>query len=87
MTRAASDQPPRRFLCGGKSWTIQRYTLPESKQTGLRFQALGSETRFLPLSRGTLPAEHELSSVTDEVLRMLFQRAARLSEPSSGQRP
>lgn len=73
-TRAPTVNRPHGFLCDGKSWTVERYTPPQSKQTGLRFR-LGEQKRFLLLSRGTLPTEREMFSITDDVLRVLLQRA------------
>ncbi len=73
-TRAPTVNHPHRFLCDGKSWTVERYTPPQSKQIGLRFR-LGGQKRFLLLSRGTLPTEREMSSITDDVLRVLMHRA------------
>jgi hypothetical protein len=70
----------RCFLCDGKQWDVERSVSARSAQTGLLFHS-GGQTRFLPLTRGTLPTDRELSSITDTVLCVLLQRSH--SQPPS----
>ena len=70
-----ADPPTSRdFLCEGKTWTVVRDTTAQSRQTGLRFSRAG-ETRFLVFTRGALPSDRELQSVSEEVLCVLLRRA------------
>jgi hypothetical protein len=62
------------FVCNGKSWTVARRTKTEEKQTGLCFRR-DSETRFLVFTRGALPSDRELQSMSEEVLCALLQRS------------
>ena len=62
------------FLCNGKTWTVARHTTVQSKQTGLCFRR-GAEMRFLVFTRGALPSDRELHSMSEEVLCALLQRA------------
>jgi hypothetical protein len=62
------------FLCAGQKWMVSRHTTVQSRQTGLRFRRAG-ETRFLVFTRGALPSDRELRSMSEEVLCALLQRA------------
>jgi len=62
------------FFCSGRTWTVERRTALQTKQTGLCF-CRGAETRFLAFTRGALPSDHELSSMSEEVLCVLLRRA------------
>ena len=62
------------FISNGKTWDVARHTPKESRQTGLHFRR-GKETRFLMFTRGALPSDRELDSMTEEVLCLLLRRA------------
>ena len=62
------------FLCDGSTWTVVCQTTVHSKQTGLCFRR-GDEMRFLVFTRGALPSDRELDSMSEEVLCALLQRA------------
>ena len=62
------------FLCGGKTWTVARCTTVQPTRTGLCFRR-GGETRFLVFTRGALPSDRELESMSKEVLCVLLERA------------
>jgi len=64
----------REFLCDGKAWTVVRDTTARSRQTGLCFNR-AEETRFLVFTRGALPSDRELQTVSEEVLCVLLRRA------------
>ena len=64
----------RRFLCGGKTWTVVRRARAQSRQTGLCFRQDG-ETRFLVFTLGALPSDRELQLMSEEVLCALLRRA------------
>ena len=61
-------------LCDGKTWTVARLKAGQSKQKGLCFRS-GGEVRFLVFSRGALPSDRELESMSEEVLHALLRRA------------
>ena len=71
MTGAAKA---RDFLCDGKAWTVARHAATQSSETGLCFRQ-GRATRFLAFTRGALPSDRELHSLSAEVLGVLLQRA------------
>lgn len=62
------------FFCSGTTWTVARSNAIQSKRTGLCF-CRGDEMRFLAFTRGALPSDRELSSMSEEVLCVLLQRA------------
>jgi hypothetical protein len=73
----------REFTCEGKRWTVRRDTgsrpwpggvYPPGGQPGLYFHSDG-DTRFLAFSRGTLPSDRDLQSMSEEVLCALLRRA------------
>jgi hypothetical protein len=70
----SDTEKPHEFLCNGKTWTVARSATAPSKQAGLRFRR-GSEVRFLVFTRGALPNDRELRSMSEEVLCILLQRA------------
>jgi hypothetical protein len=70
-----SDSPKwHKFFCEGRTWTVTRRATQRSKQTGLCFRRDG-ETRFLAFSRGALPSDRELQSMSEAVLCALLHRA------------
>ena len=73
---AAHGEPGQRaFLCGGKQWTVARQMTASSIHTGLSFRR-GDKRRLLVFTRGALPNDRELRSMSNEVLCVLLQRAA-----------
>ena len=62
------------FLCGRKTWNVARSVAGQSRQAGLCFRRDG-DVRFLMFTRGALPSDPELSSMSEEVLCVLLQRA------------
>jgi hypothetical protein len=62
------------FLCDGKTWTVVLQATAQTRQTGLCFRQDG-ETRFLVFTRGALPNDRELQSMSEEVLCALLRRA------------
>lgn len=75
------------FLCDGKTWRVTLRIAVQSRQTGLCFRRRG-EMRFQAFSRGVLPSDRELQSMSDEVLCALLQRAApRMQKESSSGTP
>jgi hypothetical protein len=66
------------FMCEGKAWTVarrggaRRGAVPE--RSGLCFRG-GGQTRFLIFTRGALPSDRELHSMSEEVLCVLLRRA------------
>ena len=68
---------PRVFRRDAKVWTVMRSTSsPSRHETGLRF-VHQRETRFLAFTRGALPSDRELDTMSEEVLRVLLERARR----------
>ncbi len=64
----------REFSCEGKRWIVVRLTAAQSRQAGLDFHSDG-DTRFLAFTRGALPSDGDLQSLSEEVLRALLRRA------------
>lgn len=65
----------RTFAREGRRWTVARHTSSSSRyETGLRF-VNNRETRFLMFTRGAMPSETELHTMSEEVLRVLLERA------------
>ncbi len=75
---------PREFPCGDQRWKVVRHAATQqnnpsdksasAKQTGLYFECDGT-TRFLAFTRGAMPSENDLSSMSEEVLCVLLRRA------------
>lgn len=76
---------PREFPCGEQTWRVVRHASTQqskptdkdassSKQTGLYFECDGA-TRFLAFTRGAMPSENDLNSMSEEVLCVLLRRA------------
>lgn len=84
--REMSDvRKPREFPCGEQRWRVKRFAAaqqskqtnvegPPPKRTGLYFEC-GDVTRFLAFTRGAMPSENDLNSMSDEVLCVLLRRA------------
>jgi hypothetical protein len=62
------------FRSGGNTWVVAQQTTVPAGRTGLCFRR-GEETRFLPFTRGALPSDRELHTMSEEVLNVLLQRA------------
>lgn len=62
------------FLCAGSKWAVARRTKEMSTETGLRFRRDGT-TRFLAFTRGAMPSDRELQSMSEEVLEVFLLRA------------
>lgn len=62
------------FSCNGKAWAVARRTAEQSQRTGLCFRR-GEETRFLIFTRGAMPNDRELATMSGEVLCTLLWRA------------
>lgn len=72
MTRLLA---PRTFALESRRWTVVRRTTSSSRhETGLQF-VHDRETRFLVFTRGAMPSESELQTMSEEVLRVLLERA------------
>ena len=75
---------PREFPCGEQRWTVVRHAATQQnkpsdqneslKQTGLYFECDGV-TKFLAFTRGAMPSENDLNSMSEEVLCVLLRRA------------
>ncbi len=70
----SDSEESHQFFCNGKTWGVARHAPKQSRQTGLLFRR-GEETRFLVFTRGALPADRELQSMSEEVLCVLLRRA------------
>jgi len=64
----------REFSCGEKRWIVVRRTAAQSRQAGLYFHSEG-DTRFLAFTRGALPSDGGLQSLSEEVLCVLLRRS------------
>ncbi len=78
-----TSTPGRRtFRRDNKTWSVARCTgSPSRHETGLQFRH-ESESRFLVFTRGTMPSDSELRTMSDEVLRVLLARAVARTEDS-----
>ena len=66
---------PRIFNSDAKIWTVKRCaSSPARHEIGLYF-IHEKEERFLVFTRGALPSDRELQTMSEEVLSVLLDRA------------
>ena len=66
---------PRVFRRDAKIWTVRRCVASAARhEIGLYF-AHEKEERFLVFTRGALPSDRELQTMSEEVLSVLLDRA------------
>lgn len=72
---------PRVFRREAKTWTVTRCAASGARhETGLLF-VHDQQERFLVFTRGALPSEKELQTMSEEVLSALLDRAGAKPAP------